>query len=71
MVKMLPFVSTEIQFDGVTEYDVVYEYVIGYPHGSVISEAVTVAETAADVALLAKLTGTETVRPLEWHLTLT
>jgi hypothetical protein len=66
MVKMLPFVSTEIQFDGVTEYDVVYEYVIGYPHGSV-----TVAETSADVALLAKLTGTETVRPLEWHLTLT
>lgn len=71
MVKMLPFVSTEIQFDGVTEYDVVYEYVIGYPHGSVISEAVTVAETAADVALLTKLKGTEMVRPLEWHLTLT
>ena len=71
MVKMLPLVSTEIQFDGVTEYDVVYEYVIGYPHGSVISEAVTAAETAADVALLTKLTGTEMVRPLEWHLTLT
>jgi hypothetical protein len=71
MVKMLPFEFTEIQFDGITEYDVVYEYVIGYPHESVISEAVTVAETAADVALLAKLTGTETVRPLEWHLTLT